>query len=1010
MALHLLGYDDFFTSDEYANLYWASAEWYLDGQLRSPECSWEVIRTLRNVESRSTSAIVDADVDSELDDDCDDGDDIDTRQLDDHEDVVTVDGSRDGELLMLSDQLTDYVFRSPKLKGVNVWDFIAQTIKVPRPKNKAIDNSDSVNLADVTAWRCEYADFLPGHPEFGHKCLKLLRSRDKHILVPIGPRLPRRDREDEYPRYCRLMLLLFEPWRTCSDLHRNFPSWTTAFEAFLTRARSEDMSVMDNMQLMHECRDSRDDHMRDREKRRRLLRDHLSRMQEANVAGVEESIVTAKDEADILEHLQNMESSRSHQHAACSANALHCVSMLHDAGFYATCGRSARVPPIRNEEHLNALSVNEHKLESAWRAEYEARRKTWKNLMVSPRTTTGTLNTSADSEPIWQHSLLRDQSDLVETESHPHLANALFPPSVPTVDISQFAKSWNLNAEQTRAFQMIADHSYQSLPTPLWMYIGGVGGTGKSRIIRALRAFFLESHQSCRLRLSSYTGVAALNISGVTLHSALSLEQRKGETTEGRTHRDLSAMWEGVDYLLIDEVSMIGCRFLAQINNALQDAKENKEKPFGGMSVILAGDFAQLPLVAEMRLYAWINTSRCNLASNTGTMRIITGKILWLMFTKVVILEEVVRQQGNANLQFVGLLSRLRVGECTDADYDLLNSRLLNNIGGEARLSEWTDAPLIVSDNATKDAINFHAAAAFAQNTNQQLQWYYAADHHKGKLVMDDTLLAHLDSMHSGQTQHRLSRIPLVLGMPVIVTQNFDIEGGIVNGTIGHVTKIRYVQDAHTLRRRLVSCIIRVCDATAPSMEPLSTNEYPVLEDVVDMKFTHPHSGRSITIKRTQLPLEPAFALTAHKAQGQTFDRVVVDLESCSGTESPYVMLSRATSLQSVIILRPFSKKKIRCRSSQDVRNEFQRLRRLQLRTKIIHGSASDKLSATSALRTEFHEDTACEYDRDDPSTILHDMNADPIAALDRLQRMRHAKHAITETEDDEQSSKRLHT
>ncbi|KAI1782872.1 hypothetical protein LXA43DRAFT_851758, partial [Ganoderma leucocontextum] len=66
--------------------------------------------------------------------------------------------------------------------------------------------------------------------------------------------------------------------------------------------------------------------------------------------------------------------------------------------------------------------------------------------------------------------------------------------------------------------------------------------------------------------------------------------------------------------------------------------------------------------------------------------------------------------------------------------------------------------------------------------------------------------------------------------------------------------------------------------------------------------------------------------LTAHKAQGQTFNRVIVDLESCTGTEAPYVMLSRAISLEGILILRPFNKKKIRCRQSEDLRKECRRL------------------------------------------------------------------------------------
>ncbi|KAJ7207621.1 hypothetical protein GGX14DRAFT_306349, partial [Mycena pura] len=66
--------------------------------------------------------------------------------------------------------------------------------------------------------------------------------------------------------------------------------------------------------------------------------------------------------------------------------------------------------------------------------------------------------------------------------------------------------------------------------------------------------------------------------------------------------------------------------------------------------------------------------------------------------------------------------------------------------------------------------------------------------------------------------------------------------------------------------------------------------------------------------------------MTAHKSQGKTMDSVIVDLQSTSGTEAPYVMLSRATSLAAVHILRPFSQKVIQRRPSQDVREEFRRL------------------------------------------------------------------------------------
>ena len=73
--------------------------------------------------------------------------------------------------------------------------------------------------------------------------------------------------------------------------------------------------------------------------------------------------------------------------------------------------------------------------------------------------------------------------------------------------------------------------------------------------------------------------------------------------------------------------------------------------------------------------------------------------------------------------------------------------------------------------------------------------------------------------------------------------------------------------------------------------------------------------------------------MTAHCAQGQTLPNVIVDLQSCQGSELPYVMLSRVTSLQGLLILRPFARNKISCNMSQDLRDENKRLRNLSLQT-----------------------------------------------------------------------------
>lgn len=82
----------------------------------------------------------------------------------------------------------------------------------------------------------------------------------------------------------------------------------------------------------------------------------------------------------------------------------------------------------------------------------------------------------------------------------------------------------------------------------------------------------------------------------------------------------------------------------------------------------------------------------------------------------------------------------------------------------------------------------------------------------------------------------------------------------------------------------------------------VAMHDVPILPDVIDMNFMHLYTKKSC-IMCTQVPIVPAFAMTVHHAQGQTMQCVIVDLKSCHGTESPYVMVSRATSLDGLLVL-----------------------------------------------------------------------------------------------------------
>ena len=113
----------------------------------------------------------------------------------------------------------------------------------------------------------------------------------------------------------------------------------------------------------------------------------------------------------------------------------------------------------------------------------------------------------------------------------------------------------------------------------------------------------------------------------------------------------------------------------------------------------------------------------------------------------------------------------------------------------------------------------------------------------------------------------------------------------------------------------------------------LAMGELPILEDATPMTFTNPYSHKKCSIKRTQLPIVPAFAMTTHKSQGKTLPTAIMDIQSCCRTESVYVMLSRVTSIERLHILRPFNIKKIQCCPSVDSWRETLHLSILEVKS-----------------------------------------------------------------------------
>lgn len=948
VALYLLGQQDHYTSHEFRRFFWPNFEWYVELQLPSPECRKTRKADSEEMEEEEEEQVLD-----------DEREEVDERMLemDGEAEVLLEKYPEAGDFVERPGQVYDFVHRGNPLSDVCLWEYIARVEgkrKVVRGAKEEV--SDGEDMSDVEMGEAGedlaadneedglgYVEgelsvlahrdgtrpevpFRTSHRDRRRRTQRVLRPDEARVPVPLGPTLPRRDREEDLARYSRLMLILFKPWREAGDLKEKYGSWSEAFQAFQQTCPQWKRSIMDNMQMQHETKDATIDHF----VRRRVSGG------DSEVWSKTEEVLEAQ-EGDILEHMDAVDEELVQLSVKANQDMQECVTAALGVGLYRRWDRTKDV----GEEAGHTDVGDDCSVEQQWRSMYTERKDRSKRRLVTSELEHYTRESVDVGKGVTDTGITQAgrESFLPEVNIRSDIAGAN--PEV-DVDIEEHVARWTLNREQARAFRIIAEHSLQDGGSPLRMFMSGAGGTGKSRVINALKDFFERRRQERRFRLAAFTGVAASNIRGTTLHGALGLdERRKSKASKERASVDARAMWVGVRYLFIDEVSMIGCALLHNISKALCDATGNPGL-FGGLSVIFAGDFAQLRPVGDIRLYAppssWLHRR---------TLDVVLGHELWRAVDIVVELTEQMRQSGEENKGFVELLGRLREGRCTDTDHALLNTRVIGSAVGRVT-SEWAGVPIIVGENALRDVLNEHAVKSFAMATGRPLRWYFSEDSHDGKVIDDADLRERLWKLDSGKTQQRLGRIPVVLGMRVMITQNHDVDGGIVNGSMGVLKKVRYRQVGDV--RVMTSCVVDVDDQEGDFLPELSGGERPVLEDSVRFFVRRKFGGRQASFKRVQVPIVPGYAMTAHKAQGRTMSRVIVDLQGCRGTEAPYVMVSRATSLEGLLILRPFKRSKICSHPSEDRRRETERLELLRLETLVRYGDAGETAEALRRL------------------------------------------------------------
>lgn len=399
-----------------------------------------------------------------------------------------------------------------------------------------------------------------------------------------------------------------------------------------------------------------------------------------------------------------------------------------------------------------------------------------------------------------------------------------------------------MNQEQTAALQAVKDGKN--------IFLTGAGGTGKSYTINAIVAWAKEA--DILVAVTAMTGCAALLLNGRTLHSwagiglgcdspselALSIEKN----TRARSN------WVSTSILIIDEISMITPELLEKLDLIARRLRKEPEKAFGGLRLVLSGDFCQLPPVGS-QAFAF------------------ESKIWSSLIDEVHTLTQIERQRDPT---FQHILTEARLGALSLESLTILKGRM--GLDWSASV-DGIRPTLIYSRNTDVDKINRANMEALVTESRV----FHVETVYKSMIVKG------MDRKATDAELHRLDAdapyepvLELKVGAQVMMIKN-QPERGLMNGSRGVITGFSPSGLPMVRFRETGACIIERASWFLP----------------------HQNVGRS------QIPLKIAYAITIHKSQGASLDSALIDIgNSIFEYGQAYVALSRVRSLEGLFIHR----------------------------------------------------------------------------------------------------------
>lgn len=441
-----------------------------------------------------------------------------------------------------------------------------------------------------------------------------------------------------------------------------------------------------------------------------------------------------------------------------------------------------------------------------------------------------------------------------------------------------------MNEDQKLAFDLVKSGKN--------IFITGSAGTGKSfvlkEIIKSLKEKYQNNHldnthhlvgSPTRWAVTSLTGVSSIPINGRTLHSWAGIGLGEGTVDQlvKKIYRFRKVShWVDTKVLIIDEISMMDLELFEKLHQIGCRLRKNQNELFGGIQIVMSGDFLQLPPVGI----------------DQGKFFCFESPI-WKEYVKhTICLTQIFRQD---NPVFQDLLSRIRLGIVTLADMELLQCRIVAKVPmmnvKPTKLYPFKKDVKLINEKELQKLVRK------GEELHSYFPEYEYRDTNNDKLPTDPTLrytilgertqMKRMAASYSGRIWEKISKQPwntvkqFTKGCQVMLNYNLDVEARLVNGSRGVILDFDITGNPVIL--------FDMGDGTE--------ERHTIPKVSYEEQFTY------YTILINQYPLNLAWSTTIHKSQSQTLSKVVTDLSCIFSPGQTYVCLSRVRSLEGLYLL-----------------------------------------------------------------------------------------------------------